>query len=213
MVVGLEGAMNRVWLHKNHPLIIMWGNILLTIGGSQSVAFHLLVQLTKKTFSIFHWALFVLDLLRWSPLFEKFYPWDILGFFSMYSVNLRVISTLVIQRQWQISAGMLENSIKNCLQWPHKHENTIFTCLPSALHLFYWDWNHQITLARAGRRDNIKDLKPLETSFSDEGSSKYPWWQPVSSDIKQRTEVLFCWAKHSKYFKSFQVNIVLLFYS
>lgn len=90
---------------------------------------------------------------------KKLYPWDFQVFFSMYNVNLRVISTLVISSETMANFSWnapKPNSIKNCLQWTHKHGNTTFTCLPSALHLFWWDWNHQITLTRAGRRGNIR---------------------------------------------------------
>lgn len=80
-VVDLEGAISGVWLHKDPPLIITWEHVLFTTGGSQSVAFCLHVQLSKKPLSTFHSALFDLDFLGWSPLFKKIVSLRFPGFF------------------------------------------------------------------------------------------------------------------------------------
>lgn len=180
--------------------------MLLTTAGSQSVAFCLHVQLTETTLSIFHWALFDLDLLGWSALFKKIISlrFSVIIIYvqcePQRDLNLVIFLETMANFSWNISKFHLQlSAVNTSMEIPF-----LLVCH----HLFtFFDGTGIIRSPWQGLGgEAISGIWCLlKGSFSEEGSSKYPWWYPVSSDIKERTVVLFCWAKHSKYFKSFQV--------
>lgn len=206
----VEFGFIRILLWLSHQSTSSWPqdeeNLWLSVLMSNSL---------KNSLSIFHRALFDLNLLWWSPLFKKIvsqrFPVIIL---HVQCEPLRDLNPGHIFRDngklqlecWKIPLEIV------CSE--HISIEIPFLLVCHHFFTFFHGTRTIRSLWQELREEAILGIQYLlEGSFSDEGSSKYPWWYAVSSDIRERKVVLFCWAKHSKYFKSFQVNIVLLFYS